>query len=250
MIKKYCFIVFLFFLTSCSYRVYKTNNIVTFSKKGTNFYLIKENNQYLMIDSGTPNHGKKIEKALVKNNINPNLIKYLIVTHAHYDHAGNAHYFKHKFKTQIIAGKGDLQMINNNGLDTELCPTSTFAKMGLWFIKHQQFKSFAVDKIIDQEFNLSSIGFSGTITPLPGHTKGSLIVKTNNALFVGDLVRGNYFNPHKAKRHFFMCNIQDNNHDIKTIHQLYPNTTWYLGHGGPLASLQVVEFINKNLNPK
>lgn len=243
---KYYFYILLFVFTSCSYKVHQHQNTYQINKKGTNFYLVKENNQYLMIDSGTPNNGKKIEKVLLKNNINPKDISYLIVTHAHYDHAGNAKYFQEKYGTKIIVGKGDQEMIENNGEDPHLCPTHVLAKIGNFFVKQIYFDGFTPDLYIEKEYDLKNIGFTGKIIPLAGHTPGSLIIETEEQIFVGDLIRGSLFKSSKPKRHFFMCDLQDNDADIKFVSDFSNNKTWFLGHGGPITNKEAVRFLDKD----
>ena len=244
--KKIAIYFLLILFCSCSYKVHQHKNIYTVSKSGTNFYLIKEHDQFLMVDCGTPNNGDKIKKTLLKNNINPFKIKYLFLTHAHYDHAGNAAYFQENFKTKIIVGKGDLDMIKNHGKDSLLCSTNSIAKIGKLFIKNTKYASFIPDIIITNPFNLNSLNFTGTIIPLAGHTKGSLILKTGATVFVGDLIRGNIFNSSKPERHFYMCNLKDNYMDVKYVSNLPNIKTWYLGHSGSLTNNSILHFLNKN----
>ena len=198
-----------------------------------------------MIDSGTPKNGEKIEKVLLKNNIDPHKIKYIILTHAHYDHVGNAKYFQTKFKSKIIVGKGDAEMIKNKGEDKHLCPTNLIAKIGHAMVKNISYESFTPDLLIEKEFNLNSIGFTGKIIPLSGHTKGSIIITSNQNVFTGDLIRGSLLKNTTPKRHFFMCDLEDNNTDIKYVTNISNIKTWYVGHGGPLTKKDVVEFLNK-----
>lgn len=243
--KKYFYLLLIPLLTCCSYKVLQHQNVYQISKKGTNFYLIEENNQFLMVDSGTPNQSKNIEKVLLKNNINPKDIKYIIITHAHYDHAGNAKYFKDKYNTKIIIGKDDEEMLINQGEDLHLCPTNTLAKIGYSSTHKKRFESFTPDLFINKEFDLKDIGFTGRIFPLAGHTPGSLIIETDEQIFVGDLIRGSLLKSSKPKRHFYICDLEDNNQDIQEIYNLSKNKNWFVGHGGPLNRKSILEFLNQ-----
>ncbi len=215
-------------------------------KKGSsNIYLLQEKNQYLMIDSGTPNTASKIEKALQKNNISPDRISHLILTHAHYDHAGNAAYFQKKYGIQLIMGKKDISMVRKNGLDSHLCGQGLIGKIGKKNVAKQTYTPFIPDILIDQKFELNSIGFDGIILPISGHTEGSIVVIQQSKAFVGDMIRGGIFKNKVPKRHFFMCDIQDNNKDIKYISQLPNIQTWYVGHYGPLKNSDVLKFLNR-----
>ncbi|MGY5352612.1 MBL fold metallo-hydrolase [Wenyingzhuangia sp. IMCC45533] len=242
--KKLFCVLLILISTSCSYKtVYYTDGTVHLKKGSGNVYLLKNNNQYLMIDSGKPNTARKIEKTLLKSNISPNSISHLVLTHAHYDHAGNAKYFQDKYGTKIIVGKKDLPIVHKNGLDTHLCGRGLIGKIGQKNVERQTYATFVPDILIDKEFDLKSIGFNGKIIPISGHTEGSVIVIQQTKAFVGDMIRGNVFRNSIPERHFFMCDIIDNNKDIQYVSQLSNLQTWYLGHYGPLKNSDVIEFL-------
>lgn len=56
--------------------------------KHANCYLVKVDDFYVAIDAGWPGYIHEYMEALKTNNIKPESIKYLIVTHFHPDHAG------------------------------------------------------------------------------------------------------------------------------------------------------------------
>lgn len=69
--------------------------------KHANCYLAKINDFYVAIDAGWPGYIHEYVEALKTHNINPERIKYLIVTHFHPDHAGLVENIK-KFGTCFI----------------------------------------------------------------------------------------------------------------------------------------------------
>lgn len=242
--KQFIFFLGIILMSSCSYKLRKhPNNVYQLSKSGVNIYIIEQNNSFLMIDSGTPKQGEKIEKALLKNNLSPEKIKYLIITHAHHDHAGSASYFQQKFNTKLIIGKKDLIMINNHGKDNHLCPQGLFAKISKPFINNSHYLPFVPDILIDKNFDLKNIGFSGQIIPLAGHTPGSLLIKIDTSIFVGDLIRGGIINNTSPKTHFFMCNLEDNYKNIQFVSKIPNIKNWYLGHFGPIQKNDILKYI-------
>ena len=237
-------------LSSCSYKLTQhSTSIQQITKNRINMYLVKSGNNFVMIDCGTPNEGKKIEAFLTKNNISPKNISYLILTHGHYDHAGNAAYFQKKFGTQIIASKGDLEMINHNGVDNHACPRGFLGWMGRNSTTKYVYPTFTPDILITEETQLNIASTLISILPLSGHTEGSLVIKFEDNIFAGDLIRGNFIFPKIPKRHVFMCDLEDNNNDLKQVLELDNTKNWYLGHSGPLKSEQIIKFLKKKTKP-
>jgi glyoxylase-like metal-dependent hydrolase (beta-lactamase superfamily II) len=71
--------------------------------------------------------------------------------------------------------------------------------------------------------------------PLPGHTRGSLVVVIGSAAFVGDLFRGAVVGS-SAETHFYMCDLDDNQRDIRWLLDTFPNATvFFTGHSGPVS---------------
>ena len=210
-----------------------------------NIYLLKANDKYIMIDSGNPNKGEKIVSEIKNLGISPFDVDYLILTHAHPDHAGNASYFQKTFGTKILAGKGDLKIINENGRDSLLCPTGMLGKIIRGTIAKEKYDSFSPDYTIDKPFDLQELGIDGKIIPMSGHTPGSLVFKTGNSVFVGDIIRGKTLNKKKPTRHIFVCDFDKNLGNIKRIAGLEGIEYWFPGHGGPLKQKDIQKFIGK-----
>lgn len=220
-------------------------DVLKINQKSTNIYAIKTNGKYLLIDSGRPNSNEQLIKELKENNISPSAIDYLILTHAHPDHAGNAFFFQQNFGTKIIAGKGDNEIIMQNGKDTLLCPTGLIGKLVENTIAKEKYEAFDTDIQIEQPFDLKQIGLAGQIIPMPGHTPGSLMVKIENSVFVGDIIKGQMLNKDKPARHIFVCDYGQNLMNIEKIAALEDVAYWYPGHGGPLRQEDVKKFIDK-----
>lgn len=65
-------------------------DVNTFNLGNTNCYLIKYPDGYLLIDNSNTKYYQKFIEELEKRNIDVSEIKYLLLTHHHYDHAGFA----------------------------------------------------------------------------------------------------------------------------------------------------------------
>lgn len=200
----------------------------------------------LLIDLGTPENAALLAKRIIEAGVDPGDLDAAIITHGHYDHAGGAQYFQDSFGTRLIAGEGDRRPIET-GEELAVCPTnivgqiiaSESASPGTWTSKP--------DVYVEARYDLSDISaISGEVIALPGHTPGSVIVNIGDAVFVGDQVRGKIFGSGPAL-HFFMCDQQDNLHDLEAIlTRLSPDATRvFPGHLSVFSRDQLHRYVKR-----
>jgi glyoxylase-like metal-dependent hydrolase (beta-lactamase superfamily II) len=218
-------------------------NVFAFSVQMANIFLVKSGDDYVMIDSGYEGDEAKIEKKLSGLQINPKQIKYLIITHAHADHAGNAAYFKEKYGFKIIVGEADSTQLAN-GENGAICPTSFSAGIFKWFAP-KQFPAVLADVLVRDSLNMQELGFPLKIFHIGGHTPGSVFISYKDIIFIGDQIKGGTFNPDNVRRHFYICNLQENNRDIKTVLTKHPSKYWLPGHFGVLETAEVLKWLEK-----
>jgi len=168
-----------------------------------------------------------------------------LITHGHADHAGNAHYLQEKYGMQIIAGKGEQEIIATGGHDKSLCPRGFQGWLIQRLIVGPTYRPFIPDVLVDGVLDLRTFGVKGKIVETPGHTPGSITTFIGNSAFVGDLIRGKPTNSDKPDYHIFICDLEDNLKDIEQIASEKGIDAWYLGHLGPLAVEDVQRFIDK-----
>lgn len=214
--------------------------VTRISVNAANVYLLERDGQRLMIDSGNPGDEAAIEALMRSAGTPPESIDWLILTHGHLDHAGTAAYFQSKFGIKTIGGKGDAAMFSE-GKQQPLCPTSALAVAIDMSQRGKTYTLFEADILVDIPFDLGQLGITGNLLPVPGHTDGTLVVTMDNAVFVGDLIRGEVYSPTTPTRHFFMCDLPDNDADIRQLLAREDLTQWFPGHFGPLAASAVDE---------
>ncbi len=187
------------------------------------FYFLEENNKSFLIDTGAFTEINKIKIM----NINP---QYVFLTHGHFDHIGNAHYFQKK-KAKIFIHEKDYEFIKNKIID--LPPPkkslySTFAYLTLKILKNfASFEPFEKDK-----FEIDSLGLK--IIETPGHTYGSCTFKIGDNYFIGDTLIGP--NPF-IKRPRISLFVRDKRALKKTLELLFElEGKFYPGHGLPFKS--------------
>ena len=63
-------------------------NIINLAYDSTNYYLVQSNCGWVMIDTGWAGTFKELLGLLKRQDVNPQDIRHLIITHFHPDHAG------------------------------------------------------------------------------------------------------------------------------------------------------------------
>jgi len=157
----------------------------------TNCYLLKSASCNILIDTGYKGKANIILDFLKNNNIPLKKIKLIILTHAHYDHIGNASEIKRITGAKILIHKADIPLLGSGVTDSQSTkPLNIWGKILLSKISSidTKFSFFQPDIIIDSEYDLSDYGINARIVHTPGHSNGSISVILNSGkAFIGDL---------------------------------------------------------------
>ncbi|BCE02654.1 MBL fold metallo-hydrolase [Marinicellulosiphila megalodicopiae] len=209
-----------------------------------NAFLIKYSDGCILVDSGLPNTEQKVEQTLKKYTLKFSDIKYIVITHAHIDHAGNALKLKQLSGAKIIAHVNDLDYYQGNKKMT-FCPTSTFAKL---FFKtgavSKKYPTFTPDILLKDDETYTFDQLDIQVIPTHGHTDGSISVIVNKQhAIVGDLVAsgiliGGIMFKNRPKRPPFEDNPALVSQQLKALNNCGCHK-FYLGHGGPLNKKQI-----------
>lgn len=218
--------------------------VYTIKTTASNIYVVSFDKTLLMIDCGNVGDSLKIERKMRRQGIEPSEIDFLLLSHGHLDHAGNAAYFQRKYGVQLIGSAYDNHMFHS-GINSEICPTNTMAKVIEKAFKGLQYESFELDIKVDSLLNLETLGMKGSVWILPGHTPGSVVYLLDDNAFVGDLIRGQPIRPKHPVRHYYMCDEHDNDLDIQWLLDKPGIRTWYPGHFGSLSTDKVRKRMHK-----
>ena len=213
-----------------------------------NIHYVTVAGKTLLFDSGNVGNARKIERHFRRKGWDLAAVDYLVITHGHADHAGNAHYFQKKYGMKIIAGAAELDLIAAGGEDEDLCPRGFNGWLVDRTIGGRVYEPFVPDIRVDSALDLTTLGLPGKIIEVPGHTPGSIVTFLGDKAFVGDLIRGQVFNHDQPDYHILMCDLEDNRRDIVAVAAHPGIEEWYLGHLGPLSTEAVNAFIARETN--
>ncbi|MEA3448782.1 MAG: MBL fold metallo-hydrolase [Bacteroidota bacterium] len=209
-------------------------NILRLKLGNANIYFIRSAVGWMLIDTGIPGKSKKILRFMRKHNIQPCKIQLIVITHAHYDHAGNLEYLKFLTNARIFIHRSEADIIEQAKVVLP-APVTPLAKLGIrmfsLFKRPMKFNPVKADETIQYKTDLRPYGFSASIVPTPGHTEGSVSVMFENGnTFTGDTC----FNL-KFTRHIIPPFINDKKALLQSWHTLNENGVkhFYPGHGKP-----------------
>ena len=165
------------------------------------------NNNYVLIDC------TKSDDDIMEYIISQNAkLKYILLTHGHYDHIMGLPYYKNKYNIDFWIHKDDTILIENLKSFTRLKdPITDTPKIN---------NTFDETKI----FNLGNKEIK--VIHTPGHSKGSVCFLIDNILFSGDTM---FYETH-GRTDLYGGNYNEILQSLKTLLKLPKDTIVYPGH--------------------
>lgn len=165
-------------------------------------FLIHRPGEAILVDCGTSGSETKILKAMTGAGLEPGMLKLLILTHAHFDHAGSAGSVKEVTGCRIMIHQTEAKSLREGF--TPLPPGTRWkAKilvgLGRTFASRLgKYSGAEPDLEAGESWDLTEFGFPGQVIHTPGHTFGSMVVLMEGGeLFAGDTIFG-----WEGKQHF------------------------------------------------
>jgi glyoxylase-like metal-dependent hydrolase (beta-lactamase superfamily II) len=159
----------------------------------SNVFLLTNGEKNILIDTSVSRLWSRLQKILDKLSIYR--IDYLILTHAHFDHAANANQIKKKFDVPVIVQKEEASYLSNgdnilpNG--TTIFTRPIVKLFGKRLSSRFKYEACKCDLLVDSYFELKDFGFNAYLMHTPGHTIGSMsLIIDNEVAIVGDSMFG------------------------------------------------------------
>lgn len=172
--------------------------IVQIMSGRSNVFLLTNGKTNILIDTSVSRLWTKLQKRLSKLGIRT--IDYLILTHAHFDHADNANRIKSKFGASVIIHKNEEEyLVKGDSITpkgaTAITKLVVSAGKGLVSMSLLRYEPCKPDIVTGSCYDLKEMGFDAYLIHTPGHTRGSasLIVDDEIAI-VGDTMFGVFRN--------------------------------------------------------
>jgi len=169
------------------------SKIIRLSAGSDNCYaLCGDNNQTILVDTCRKKDRRKLLEKIKDYDIN-----LIILTHGHIDHIENVAFFAKHFNAKIAMHKSDYILLQNN-LVRKLYAKSFFGKViksiSAIAAKIIKLEPFEPDIFLEDGQSLLEYGIDATVICLPGHTAGSIGIKSAGKSFiVGDALMNMLF---------------------------------------------------------
>ena len=174
----------------------------------SNTYCLSSGGDVVIIDPAAP-----YNEALVQGKV-----KYIILTHAHFDHMLDIDEWVEKTSAPVFVGQNDACALSDSELN---CYKLLTHREGGYFGKYQTLTEGDVLCFGDEKI---------TVISTPGHTPGSLCLLIGDSLFVGDTIfaGGGY-----GKCCFPGGDFSKIRNSIFRLTELCEDIKVYPGHGAP-----------------
>lgn len=227
--------------------------IIRIDLKGVNCYLGKSEDSFVLFDTGGhltmdkeyTDRKEELVKALEQVGCRPGNLKAIVLTHGDNDHVANAAFLREKYHTIIAMHEKDVELVTKVSLDKMMESfqyKSILLKLVFCIMKKpirritartlEDYIEFTPDVLLKEGDDLSSYGFEAKILHLPGHTKGSIgIITEEGALIAGDTF-ANFKTPAMAMNASDFTALKNSIQKVRTRKVV----TIYPGHGEPFEA--------------
>jgi len=179
-----------------------TYNIHRIGLVNVSCYLIYRPGEAILVDCGNRGSEGKILEKFRALGLEPGMLRLLILTHEHFDHAGSARSLKELTGCRILIHRLAAYRLRE-GLSPIPSGTRWKAKLlvsvGRVFARRMMnYPGVEPDLLADDIFDLESFGFPGRVIHTPGHTVGSTVILMER----GELIAGDTLFGLENKQHF------------------------------------------------
>jgi len=205
-------------------------------------YLIHRPGEAILVDCGNRGSEVKILDTLKVLGLEPDMLKLLVLTHSHFDHAGSAARLKELTGCRVMVHRSEAGRLRKG--HSPIPPGTRWkAKLlvavGRIFARHlMNFAGTGPDLLVDEQSDLEDFGFPGKVIHTPGHTFGSMVILMEG----GELLGGDTVFGLENKQHFppFAEDLPALVRSWEKLKHL-PVKTFYPAHGRPFSRESFLE---------
>ena len=185
------------------------------------YLVISEKNNAVVIDPGMG--FEDIDNIISKNEAT---LKYVFLTHGHFDHIASASQLIKKYGARLVVSKKDAEMIASE-------------RMSLAFMFTRNFEPLKADIEVCEGDKISVDELEFDFIETPGHSEGSVCIICGDTIFSGDTV----LEGSVGRTDFYGGSGEKLMQSVKRLSQ-YPNDYKLLcGHGMP-SSIGIEKTVN------
>ena len=177
----------------------------------SNVFLLTNSTTHILVDASVPGAWNRLVKNL--NRLNITSVDYLILTHAHFDHAGNACKIKETYNANVFIHKNEKNnLLNGDNIlprGTNPITRRIVNSIGKRYIAKLTYKPCQPDFVVESDYNFKDLGFNAYLMHTPGHTIGSMsLIIDDEIAIVGDtmfgIFKGSAFPPYAQDEHVML----------------------------------------------
>lgn len=159
----------------------------------SNVFLVCHNGKYLLVDTSPGSRWNTLDRRLRRLGVGR--IDALVLTHSHFDHAGNAARVREKYGAPVIGHRSEGSSLATG---ESIAPHGTHRlgrllidRLGKRFVRNVRCAPCRADVLVDERLDLDGYGFNAYILHTPGHSPGSQSVIVDDEIaLVGDAMFG------------------------------------------------------------
>lgn len=146
-----------------------------------------------LVDTLAPTSWRRLLAALSAARLSIGDIEYILLTHCHVDHVGNAARLKELSGAEVIAGGPDAAVIEGSEPNPPVSDLSRAARLmkklpDSLIDAYQRCRPAVVDRLVSDGDRIEELGME--VVAVPGHTEGGVAYHDpgDHGAFIGDLV--------------------------------------------------------------
>ena len=199
--------------------------IIPFYAKGweSNSYLVINNSEALLVDAGASE--KAVLEALKGENAK---LKYIILTHGHFDHTITAAALREISGARLAVHKDDEEMLYDAEKSALAAFLGRYDRVGV------------CDMLLENGEKVEIGGLQIEIIHTPGHSKGSVCLLCESSLFTGDTL----FNGGYGRYDLYGGDFGKLCHSLSALKELDGELDIFPGHGSGAKLKTALNYLN------